>query len=274
MNTTMKCLLIFILYIGLLISVPTGVRAENLTLASAIEKAGLQRMLTQRIGKAYCQIGIGVFTEASQKQLFQAVELFDTQLKELDEFAPNPHVKEALLQVRKLWGPIKAVATGEVTKEGAMKVAYWNDDLLYASHKVVQLLQDASNTSYVRLVNISGRQRMLSQRLAKFYMLKAWGFDTLTIADEVETTRNAFTGALAALQAAPENTEAISRQLDVVSRDWTWLQKALNMKGTDAFPRLVANSSESILVNMDDITRKYEELADKMLPRQTPVKAK
>ena len=273
MNNTMKGLLIFIFCTSLLMGMPTGVSAENLTLASAIEKGGLQRMLIQRIGKAYCQIGIGVYTQASREQLSQAVEMFDTQLNELEAFAPTPQIKEALLQVRQLWGPVKTVATGEVTKEGAKKVAYWNDDLLHASHKVVQLLQDTSNTSYARLVNLSGRQRMLSQRLAKFYMLKVWGFDTLTIADEVENAKNDFTGALETLRAATENTEAISRQLDAVYRDWTWFQKALNMKDTDFFPQLVADVSESILVSMDDITKKYEELADKILVRETPAKA-
>lgn len=261
----MKGLLIFILCTSLLAGMSTGVSAEKLTLASAIEKAGLQRMLTQRIGKAYCQIGIGVYPQASREQLFQAVEMFDTQLNELEAFAPTPQIKEALLQVRQLWRPVKTVATNEVTKEGAKKVAYLNDDLLHASHKVVQLLQDTSNTAYPRLVNLSGRQRMLSQRLAKFYMLKVWGFDTLTIADEVENTKNDFTGALETLLAATENTEAISRQLDAVYQDWTWFQKALNVKDTDPFPKLVADVSESILVRMDDITRKYEELADKVV---------
>jgi hypothetical protein len=180
----------------------------------------------------------------------------------LEAFAATPQVRDAIAQVKTLWEPVKAVATGPVTREGAYQVAYWTDDVLYASHKVVQLLQDASNSSAARLVSISGRQRMLSQRLAKFYMLQTWGFDTLTIQDEVERAEIEFTGALAMLLAAPETTEAIRRQLDAVSGEWTWFRKALEMTNTDPFPATVASATESILFRMDEITRMYQVLAD------------
>ncbi|MEE8428791.1 MAG: type IV pili methyl-accepting chemotaxis transducer N-terminal domain-containing protein [Gammaproteobacteria bacterium] len=263
MNTRPGTPLVFVLCIGLAWVWMGTVAAAELSVAAATNMAGLQRMLTQRIGKAYCQVGLGIEPQNSREQLFEAVELFDTQLAELQAFAPNSQVRNALAQVKQLWVPYKVAATGPVTKDGARQVAYWSDDLLHASHKVVQLLQDTSNTPYARLVNVSGRQRMLSQRLAKLYMLQVWGFDTLTIRDEIESAVNEFTGALAVLQGAPENTNDIRRQLMIVARDWTWLRKALNMAGTDPFPETLAGVSESVLLNMDRITKLYEELAEK-----------
>lgn len=238
--------------------------AEEISNAAVINMAGLQRMLTQRIGKAYCQVGLQIDTDSSRQQLYEAIDLFDDNLIKLEEYATSGAVKSALKRVRDLWIPVKATATDPMTLEGAKLVAYWNDDLLYASHKVVQLLQDESNTPHARLVNISGRQRMLSQRLAKLYMLQVWGINTLTVRDEIETARNEFTGALAVLQAAPENTAAINRQLKFVASDWVWISQSLDMVDTDPFPKTMADASESILVNMHDITRLYEEQAGKV----------
>ncbi len=263
MNTRPGTPLIVVLCIGLAGSWMGAVTAAGLTIASATNMAGLQRMLTQRIGKAYCQVGLDIELQNSREQLFEAVELFDTQLAELQAFAPNRLIREALARVKELWIPFKVAAVGEASRDGALQVAYWSDDLLYASHKVVQLLQDVSNTPHARLVNISGRQRMLSQRIAKLYMLQVWGFDTLTIRDEMETAVNEFTGALAVLQDASENSDEIRRQLDVVAADWAWIRKSLRMVGTDPFPTTLTSVSESVLLNMDRITKLYEELAEK-----------
>ncbi len=262
MNTRPRTPLVVVLCIGLA-GIWMGVAtAAELTIASATNMAGLQRMLTQRIGKAYCKVGLGIEPQKSQEQLFEAVELFDTQLTELRAVATNAQIREALARVEELWVPFRVTATSQVSRDGAQQVAYWSDDLLYASHKVVQLLQDISNTPHTRLVNISGRQRMLSQRVAKFYMLQVWGFDTLTIRDEMEAAQNEFTGALVVLQGAPENSYKIRRQLDIVADDWEWIRKSMSMVGTDFFPTTVASMSESILVRMHNITKLYEELAE------------
>jgi hypothetical protein len=235
--------------------------AEELSLAAAINKAGRQRMLTQRIVLSYCQLGLGVMPEVSRQRLEDAIEVFDRQLAALEGFSPTPEVREALKAVERLWEPFRTVAEGPPSPEGAGRLLYWNDDLLHSSNKVVQLLQDISGEPYGRLVNIAGRQRMLSQRAAKFYMLQEWGFDSVTIRDELERARNEFVGALAALREAPENTEAILTELDDVEFQWAWFDNALTLKGDRAFRLIVSDSAETILTKMDEITLMYEHLS-------------
>ena len=48
--------------------------AQEASLAEAVNQAGYQRMLSQRIVKAYCQIGIGVMPDVSRVQLADALK--------------------------------------------------------------------------------------------------------------------------------------------------------------------------------------------------------
>lgn len=239
----------------------TGAAAADATLASYINKAGAQRMLSQRIVLTYCKVGLGITPADSQRQLDNAVERFDRQLADLESYAPTPEIREALNTVERVWGPFKATASRPVTREGARRLWNWDEDLLYASHKVVRLLQDLSDQQSARLVNIAGRQRMLSQRMAKLYMLREWGFNTLTLQDDLETARNEFDGALRALQDAPENTSEISKALDGIALQWIWFHNALNLVGEDPYRLVVADSSQSILMGMDRVTGMYEGLS-------------
>jgi hypothetical protein len=234
--------------------------AAPLELGAAIDVAGRQRMLSQRIVKAYCQVGMQVSAQDSRAQLASAVRRFDQQLGALSKQVPNAAASGALRRLSSLWVPFRRIATGPVDKAGARRLVERDEALLRAANELVISLQDAAGTAQAKLVNMSGRQRMLSQRMAKLYMLRAWGLDTPALRDEIDSASNEFAGALATLRAAMENTPEIANELDAVSLQWEWFTAAIGLQGAESYTLVVAAASEAILNSMERITGLYAEL--------------
>jgi hypothetical protein len=257
--------LVFSMILGLGFMAPSYANAANtpqITLASAINKAGRQRMLTQRMVKLYCQIGQQIVEEKSKKQLAGSIDLFDAQLMELKQVAPNKEIQASVARMETLWGPFKEIVSGASTKEGGKKLIGMSEELLLVAHKTTVLLQDAAGTQTGRLVNIAGRQRMLSQRMAKFYMQKRRGFNASEVTDGLEQARDEFKSALQELLAAPQNTAAIRKELELAKMQWVFFENALAQdSGQDATSAVnVATSSERILEVMDRVTGMYEKI--------------
>lgn len=231
------------------------------TLSTAINKAGRQRMLTQSMVKDYCLIGQDVSKELAIGRLNQSIALFDLQLNELKAFAPTDEVHDALIRVENMWHIFKPIVLAPASRDKVPALMAADDDLLSATHKVVLLLQDISGTTQDRLVNISGRQRMLSQRLAKLYMLRAWGFDNSQVRSDMEQTRNEFKGALAELESARENSSEVNASLAEARKEWNLFEHGLNRNDNELIPLIVAMSSDKLLVTMNEITGMYELLS-------------
>jgi uncharacterized protein YPO0396 len=245
----------------LLIVFALPANAEIDSISAAINKAGRQRMLTQRMVKSYCMIGIDVQREEAEEQLRKSIDLFELQLRELTAYSQTEEIIAALDRVETLWKPFKAILQAPVSRSNAGLLLESNDELLRATNKVVLKLQDISGNAFGRLVNVSGRQRMLSQRLAKFYMLRAWQFDNAEIRSEMEQARNEFKGALAELSAAKENSPEVKTKLTDASKQWALLNHGLGLDGEKLVPLIAAMTSEKLLVQMNEITGLYEALA-------------
>lgn len=234
---------------------------EEMSAASAINKAGRQRMLSQRIVKTFAQIGLGVMPQISSTQLEAAVDQFDQQLTELSAYAPTPRVRHAVDVLDLAWRPFRQVAKSEVSRARAEKLAQMDEPVLQAADALTRLLQDYAGTQSGGLVNDSGRQRMLSQRLAKLYMLRAWQIDTPLLRRQFEAARGEFEATLVKLQESPQNTYAINRELEVIGLQWEWFRAALEQDAEHALYReVVADAVEAMLRGLETVTRLYEEL--------------
>ena len=99
---------------------PSYSSAEIHTLSSAINKAGRQRMLTQRIVATYSQIGQEITTKKSKRQLTNAINLFEEQLGELKDYQSIGKINKQLQRVSKLWQPLQKIA-----REPVKRVERW-----------------------------------------------------------------------------------------------------------------------------------------------------
>ena len=231
---------------------------------AAINKAGRQRMLSQRMAKAYFQIGQHVDVDRSRKILDSSIAAFDRQLVELKVYAPSPEVKEVYLALEKSWLAYKDVLVGMApSPENGRKVLLLSEEVLTLAQQGAVLLEKKSGTAAGHLVNIAGRQRMLSQRLAKFYQAASWGIADERSAGNFDRARKDFTEALQELSAARSTTQPIADGLGLVKQQWMFFDIALGQKnGADKRPQLVvATTSERILDEMEGVVDLYEKLS-------------
>ena len=237
--------------------------AEISDLNSAINKAGRQRMLSQRMAKAYLQIGQNIDTQRSTKILESSVALFDQQLVELKNYAPTPETKNTFAKLEKVWLAYKDVLIGTApSREGANKVMELSDSVLQLSHDGTLQLVSLSNSQSGPLVGVAGRQRMLSQRMAKHYQAINWGVAPANGVAELAKARKEFDAGLKALFSAPGTTQVIKGELELARQQWMFFENALGNSGSDKAMQAttVATTSERLLDVMDRVTSLFEKM--------------
>lgn len=231
---------------------------------SPVNAAGEQRMLSQRIVKAYSQIGLDVMPAVAKAQVEESSARFEANLAALKPVAAAaPEAQRAYDGLVARWAPFRAALSRPATREAALALSAESDKLLAAAERLTQTIEDSGARGPGRLVNLAGRQRMLSQRLAKAYMLRSWGVDSSALRQEMEVASHEFSGGLDALMSRPENTDEIRLELQEVALQWEWLQTAISVEGAVSYRLVVAEAADSILAATDRVTVLYQKLGQR-----------
>jgi len=227
---------------------------------SAINLAGQQRMLSQRIVKAWAQIGLNVQPELSRAQLAEAVRQFESNLSALDRAAASPEASAALAGLRAAWSPLRGALSGPVRQTDAAQLDARAEDVLMAAERLTRMLQEQAATPVSRWINLSDRQRMLSQRLVKIYMLQQWGIDNAALRDENDRVQNEFLGALTSMQQRAADP-VLRGELANLALQWEWLHTVLATEGAESFRLIMAEGGEAVLQLADQVARLYQQSA-------------
>lgn len=212
-----------------------------------INLSGKQRMLTQKMSKEVMLIALDVDKAANLENLKKTSSLFDRTIKGLrngDAGLKLPPTTDAgilrqLDRVDKLWAEFYPIVTDVITSGGASAehvsaIAAKNPKLLKQMNKAVGAYEKAAAKSGLKAtpglattLNLSGKQRMLTQKMSKEFLLVAYDYNAADNKLNLLETFTLFERTLQGLKVGddtlglPPTTDAsILAQLDKVSALW------------------------------------------------------
>lgn len=252
-----------------------------------INISGRQRMLSQRMAKAVCFAAIDIDTAGHTAMAVTAHQEFakalaglrngDTDLGILPENAPA--ILDELSLVEQLWGDygdmVGSVSDGTVISGAALaQVSAMSGPILVQMNKAVGEFEKRYGASDIHpalalAINMSGRQRMLSQKSSKEFCMVLANI----MADEnraaLSATVDLFETSLVALMDGDDEiglpeapTDEIYEQLELVQSLWDPVAevfKALANGGTPTEDQIafVAEQNNIILVEMNRAVGMY-----------------
>ena len=230
--------------------------------AEDVNRAGQLRMLSQRLVTLYLLRHAGLAAEDWQAPFETSVQRIDANLAHLAKNLSPATYGDLLQAVVQTWDALRVALQGT----DAAHVDALAEQLLQGADRLTTHLESAGVTPPLRVLNMAGRQRMLSQRFAKYAVLGLLEGEGATAQSEagMAAAKTAFEQALTTLNGLPLSTPAIHRALEAAGIGWLQMlalaKDAARADGTERQERLrnLARASETLLDVFEQLSEQYE----------------
>jgi len=253
-----------------------------------INLAGKQRMLTQKMSKEALLIKNGIDTQKNTELIKKDIELFDKTLNGLINGdndlnlvkVEDPKVQQQLKKVKELWEPFKKhllnVANHKATDKDYEYISSHNITLLKNMHQAVLDFVDVSKkvskikSTLADDINIAGRQRMLTQKMAKDMLQITSNIEPKKSKQDLIKTKKLFDDSLNSLLKRSKINN-ITRQLKVVKSKWDKTKKYVDPKyATDKKKvKIISNALDSIKTQMNKAVILYQNSAKRQILKKS-----
>jgi len=224
-----------------------------------IDAAGRQRMLSQRIAKNYMYAGKKIASNKAQKQLTTSLAEMKEAHKVLVESINDPEIRNLLAFVEISSEDFDTISKEDFSLDNAQLILDLSESMLEGSQYVVTSLKGLANIKASNIVDMAGRQRMLSQRIAKYYIAYQSGIKDKNTVDQMNAAVKLFSESHKVLMKNEKNTPEINRKLNKIDRLWKIVYKFYLNIEKGGLPLIVYNTTEDITKQMNEITKLYVE---------------
>ena len=163
------------------------------------------------------------------------------------------------------WAPVRQIVTAPAQPEGLAELDALAEAMLGQADALVGALESSGLAATVGVVNLAGRQRMLSQRMAKQALLAALApgagrrsADATARDAALAETSQALEQGLLTLAASPLSTPEIRKGLADARTAWDILRQGAGSAGTASGRLQLAAASEDLLAVFDHLTDAYQ----------------
>jgi hypothetical protein len=225
----------------------------------SIARAGRIRQQAQRIAKLYLQIGIGLEVANSKLQLTQAAQLIDRDLAALVKVARDEKTSASLERVASAWQTMRRDFNAPFAAGSQARVFASADALSQHAGRVAATFEQNVGEAGSSLLDLSLRQSMLVQRLARLYLMAYAGDKSVGLQVDIDQARREFASALNELAGNRSNSETSRRALELAKMQWIFFERAIESVRSprDSNPQHVALTSEQILELLDEVSSQY-----------------
>lgn len=239
------------------ISILSTTSFANISNSELINIAGKQRMLSQRIAKDYLYVGKKIAISKANRQLKKSMKEFLSAHKKLLLSIHNPEIKNLLDFVELSSDDFKDIASQDFNLDNAQLILDLSESMLEGSQYVFDSLQAKFKIKESKIIGKSTKQRMLSQRIAKYYISYQSGIKDKNTVDMMKETVKQFSENLDILMKNATNTPQINKKLAEIDKLWNIVHKFYNNIEKGGLPLIVFNTTDNITKKMDEITKMY-----------------
>jgi AmiR/NasT family two-component response regulator len=228
--------------------------------AEAVNRGGQLRMLSQRIVKLQALRAARVEDMSALALQAQSRARALINLETLEKLVPKASHGDLLAQVQQSWRAVERELDAPVSLNGLIELDARAEQLSINADRLVSALAGSDPTSGLHAVNICGRQRMLSQRLAKQALLSGLldSDNAATARQAAEATALEFERALDALAGAAQATAAIRSQIAAATAVWKTMRAAVAQPANREGRLELAATSEAVLDSFEQLTDQLE----------------
>jgi AmiR/NasT family two-component response regulator len=228
--------------------------------AESVNRAGQLRMLSQRLIKLYLLQLAGVEVTQQKVRLKDSMLRIDGNLVLLGKSLSKPTFGDLLGQVLITWTRLKQELQGAPRADQMAHVDELAELLLLEAERLTGSLENAGSVAPLHVLNMAGRQRMLSQRFAKCALLGVLGDSSAMSRSELgmAESRAEFEQALRYLNDIPLSTPDIRAALDAAAVGWQQLLAGAADARQTSGQETVASASETLLEVFERLSGYYE----------------
>ncbi len=229
---------------------------ESARYAEAINRAGQLRMLSQRLVKLYALLCVGVSADETRGLFADSLGHVDNNLAILRRSLSKATFGDLLDAVVAPWSRLRTALEAPAVAARLPEVDALAEEVLVEAERLTTNLEIAGFAAALHVINVSGRQRMLSQRLAKAALLGALLPGGTT--DTAASVQTELVAGLDYLHALPLTNSAIMGELQHAMRCWGLFQDALAQASSRTGQEAIAELSETMLAHFDRLTDHIE----------------
>jgi AmiR/NasT family two-component response regulator len=226
--------------------------------AEAINRAGQQRMLSQRLVKLYALACSRTDAAAAAVLMRDSVQRVEDNLAMLESELSPATYGDLLAAARAGWRELRQLleAPPRAAELGRLDAAA--EAVLAQANALVLALESSGAAAQVHVINLAGNLRWRSQRMAKLALLQALASDKVALEPALGQAAAEFEQGLHTLAQAPLSTPQIRAMLERGQEAWHELRAAVGGADKPAGRMKVAAASEELFELFDRLTEAYQ----------------